>query len=162
VHPRTFSDPSFRQGQTQRLIEAENLKPEQIVFEITEHQAVEDYALFNRLIDHYRNQGFKIAIDDTGAGYSGLVTLMEVKPDFVKVDMALVRSIHEDDTKRSIVAAINTVSRGFGATVIAEGIETLEEYRAVIDCGVECGQGYLFGRPGAAMGLSPFWTGIPQ
>lgn len=147
VHPSTFSDPTFREGETLRLADRHGLRPAQIVFEITEHEAVHDYARFNHLISHYRAQGYKVAIDDTGAGYSGLVTLMEIKPDFVKVDMGLVRGIAQDETKQSIVRAIGQVSQTFGAVVVAEGIETIEDLRTVQQCGVWCGQGYLLGLP---------------
>lgn len=147
VHPRTFADPNFRHGQTLDLIRTFGLRPEQIVFEITEHQAVQDYRLFNQTIHHYRGQGYKIAIDDTGAGHSGLVTLMEVKPDFVKVDMSLIRDIDVDETKQRIVSAILHVSDSFGATVIAEGIETEREHATLCQCGVQFGQGYRYGAP---------------
>lgn len=147
IHPRTLTDPTFREGETRTLIETRQLRADRIVFEITEHQAIDDYALLRRVVNHYRKQGYQIALDDTGAGYSGLVTLMEVKPDVVKIDMNLIRRLHEDQTKQDIVRAICQVSSGFGAVVIAEGIETPEELAAVRRCGVPYGQGYLLGVP---------------
>jgi EAL domain-containing protein (putative c-di-GMP-specific phosphodiesterase class I) len=162
ICPRTLIDPAFRHGETRILAERRGLRPDQIVFEITEHQAVDDYRLFNRVIEHYRKQGYQIAIDDTGAGYSGLVTLMEIKPDYVKVDMNLVRSMHLNRTKRDIVSAIQKVSAGFGAIVIAEGIETSEELEAVRECGVEYGQGYLLGMPAERCCPSTFFGRLAE
>lgn len=147
IHPNTFLDPSFRSGETLQLLRAAGLFPEQIVFEVTEHQAVRDYALFHQLVAHYRAQGYKIAIDDTGSGHSGLVTLVEMRPDYVKIDMNLIRGIDRNETKYRIVRAIQDVSASFDATVIAEGIETKEELHAVREAGVAWGQGYYFSPP---------------
>ncbi len=147
ISPNIFSDPSFREGETRMTLEQCGWNPRQIVFEITEHHAIKEYSSFLQIIDHYRRQGYQIAIDDVGAGHSGLVTLMQVKPDFVKIDMELIRGIERDRTRQDIVQAICQISRGFGATTIAEGIETPAELQCMQRCGVDYGQGYLFGRP---------------
>jgi EAL domain-containing protein (putative c-di-GMP-specific phosphodiesterase class I) len=148
ISPNILSDPSFRKGDTRTVIQEVGLRPEQIVFEITEHHAIREYKAFLQLVLHYREQGYQIAIDDVGAGYSGLVTLMQVKPDYVKMDMTLIRGMEKDRTKQDIVRAIHEISKGFSGTVIAEGIETREELECVLRCGVEYGQGFLLGRPG--------------
>lgn len=147
ISPNILSDPSFRQGETRTVIQEMGLRPEQIVFEITEHHAIQEYQAFRKLIIHYKEQGYQIAIDDVGTGYSGLVTLMQVKPDFVKIDMTMIRGMEKDRTKQDIVRAIHQISNGFSGTVIAEGIETQEELECVMRCGVEYGQGFLLGRP---------------
>ncbi|QQE80075.1 EAL domain-containing protein [Alicyclobacillus sp. SO9] len=148
ISPNILADPSFRQGETLAVLKATGLQPNQIVFEITEHHAIEDYQAFLQLVRHYKEQGYKIAIDDVGAGHSGLVTLMQVKPDFVKIDMSLIQGIESDRTKQDIVRAIHQISIGFSGEVIAEGIETPEELECVEACGIPCGQGFLLGRPG--------------
>jgi|GEM_PF-5962733 len=147
ISPNIFSDPSFHDGETRSILEQFGWHPRQIVFEITEHQAIKEYSSFLQIINHYRRQGYQIAIDDVGAGYSGLVTLMQVKPDFVKIDMELIRGIEKDRTRQDIVRAICQISKGFGATIIAEGIETTAELQCMQRCDVDCGQGYLLGRP---------------
>lgn len=147
ISPNIFTDPKFREGETRRLLDKYNLSPGQIVFEITENQAIRDFYTFKQVIDYYRNQGYQIAIDDTGAGYSGLVTLLEVKPDFIKIDMSLVRNIHLNATKQRIVSAIESIGREIGALVIGEGVENDEERQTLEKCGVQFGQGYLFGKP---------------
>lgn len=147
LSPHIFSDPSFREGETLKIIQNVGIRPEQIVFEVTEHQAIDDYDVFLKLMDHYRKQGYQIAIDDVGSGYSGLVTLMQVKPDYVKIDMELIRNIHKDTIKQDIVRAIQQISSGFSSGVIAEGIETEEELHCVKQAGIAYGQGYLFATP---------------
>ena len=147
ISPNILMDPSFRAGETRTVIEEMGLRPEQVVFEITEHHAINEYSRFLRLIDHYRTQGYQIAIDDVGAGHSGLVTLVQVKPDFIKIDMELIRGIEADQTKQDIVRAIQQISTGFHAKVVAEGIETAAELNCLISCGIEYGQGYLLGKP---------------
>ncbi|MCF8566575.1 EAL domain-containing protein [Alicyclobacillus tolerans] len=148
ISPRILADASFREVETRMVVEEMGLSPSQIVFEITEHHAIRDYSAFLQLVDHYRNQGYRIAIDDVGAGHSGLVTLMQVKPDFVKIDMELIRGIENNQTKQDIVRAIGQISAGFSATVIAEGIETPAELEFLRQLGIDFGQGFLLGKPG--------------
>ncbi|WP_169794096.1 EAL domain-containing protein [Alicyclobacillus acidiphilus] len=147
VSPNILFDPMFRVGDTRKVLEECGLTPAQVVFEITEHRAIDDYPAFLQLVDHYRDQGYQIAIDDLGSGYSGLVTLVQVKPEFVKIDTELIRDIDQNPTKQDIVRAICDIARGFSGTVIAEGIETIEEQSCAQSCGVQYGQGYLLGRP---------------
>lgn len=147
ISPAIISDASFRAGETLRELKKTQLRPDQIVFEITEHHAIAEYSSFLHLVSHYRSQGFQIAIDDVGAGHSGLVTLMQVKPDYVKVDMELIRDIHLDPVRQEIAKAIRQISDRFGGIVIAEGIETREELNCLHECGIEYGQGFLLGRP---------------
>ncbi|PWI57736.1 EAL domain-containing protein [Sulfoacidibacillus thermotolerans] len=150
ISPYILSDPTFKAGETRILIELLGLRPEQIVFEITEHHAIKDYSAFLQLVNHYRNQGYQIAIDDMGAGYSGLVTLVQVKPDFVKIDRELICGIDKDQTKQDIVRAIDQICTRFNAKVIAEGIETDDELNCLKECKIEFGQGYLLGRPSSS------------
>lgn len=147
ISPTIISDSSFRAGETLRELRYTRLRPDQIVFEITEHHAIAEYSSFLQLVSHYRSQGFQIAIDDVGAGHSGLVTLMQVKPDYVKIDMELIRGIHLDPLKQEIVKAIKQISDRFGGIVIAEGIETQEELACLHESSIEYGQGFLLGRP---------------
>lgn len=151
ISPNILSDPSFRQGETRNVLSEMGLSPEQIVFEITEHHAIRDYQAFLTLVAHYKEQGYGIAMDDVGAGYSGLVTLMQVKPDFVKIDMSLIQGIDNDRTRQDIVRAIDAISQGFTGRVIAEGIETARELEMVKSLGVKYGQGFLLGRPNPEM-----------
>ena len=91
--------------------------------------------------------GFTFAIDDVGAGYSGLETVATLGASYLKIDMGLVRDVHQKQVSQQVVKAILDMGAGVGATVIAEGIQTQEEADALRDLGVRYGQGYFFGRP---------------
>lgn len=124
-----------------------NISPSRIVLEITERQAVDDFPRLIHHIEELRTQGVKIAIDDAGAGYSSLHTIAELRPDFVKIDRALTRSLENNGTRRALLATLARYAMQIGANVIAEGIETRDELATVIQCGVPYGQGYLLSRP---------------
>lgn len=123
------------------------IRTEQIVLEITETECIEDIRQFTQELGQYQSQGIKTAIDDFGAGYSGLNLLAEFQPDQVKIDMKLVRGIHGDGPRQSIVRAVCGVCLDLGIDVIAEGVETLDEYLWLCDQGIEFYQGYLFAKP---------------
>ncbi len=121
--------------------------PARLIFEVTESEKVRDTAHLVRIIDDYKQRGFLTAIDDFGVGYAGLNLLAEFQLDIVKLDMALVRDVHQHRPRRSIVGGIVAACRGMDCEVLAEGVETLEEYRALRDMGIHLFQGYLFARP---------------
>ena len=123
------------------------LAPSQIVIEITERQAVEEFPRLIQFISDLREEGFKIAIDDAGAGYNSLHTIAEIRPDFVKIDRNLTRNIDVRGERRALLAALVQYARQIGTAILAEGSETREELGTLIDLGVSFGQGYLMGRP---------------
>ncbi len=92
--PNVIHDDSFTPGFTHTILKNTGLNPDQLVFEITEHSAISDYQSFRKLLEHYRKQGFKVAIDDVGAGYSSLQMISELKPDFLKIDRSLITNIN--------------------------------------------------------------------
>ena len=147
IHPRTLVDSSFCPGETKRLLQKYGLKPENVVLEITERQEVKDFTLFHRTLQHYRGQGFHVAVDDVGAGYSGLWSIAEIKPDFLKIDMSLVRGINENSVKRALMETLVAFADKTGSKIIAEGIETASELETLVSMGVHYGQGYYLGRP---------------
>ena len=120
---------------------------EGLVIEITEHEAVRDYArLASRLAD-YRGRGAKVAIDDTGAGHASMRHVTQLAPDYIKVDRSLIQDLHLDHAKRALVRSMVTLEKELGAEVVAEGIESTEELRALRELGVPLGQGFLLARP---------------
>ena len=123
------------------------LTPASIVVEITERQAVEDFPRLMHALEKLREQGFKIAIDDAGAGYNSLHAIAELRPDFIKIDRALVRNLDVNGAHRALLSALVSYARNIGTRVLAEGSETREELATLIDLGVTYGQGYLMGRP---------------
>lgn len=118
-----------------------------VVIELTERVALDEGAATKR-VAQLRALGYRVAIDDLGAGYAALGSLASLEPDVVKLDMSLIRGIDRHQTKRRVVGAISTLCRELGSLVVAEGIENLEELRAVRDAGVELHQGYFLARPG--------------
>lgn len=121
---------------------------ERLMFEVTEGEEVEDRAHLAAIFAEYKKRGFRTAIDDFGAGHSGLNLLADFQPDIIKIDMALTRHIDRDRVRRAIVDGIVRTARALGTEIIAEGIETQAERDALVDAGVHLFQGYLFARPG--------------
>ncbi len=124
-----------------------NIPPSNIVLEITERVAVKHWHTFRAKLDELRNIGFKIAVDDMGSGYSSLQSIVELSPNFLKYDMALVRNIHKNQIKQDLLASLVKLAEGIGSKVIAEGIELEEEYETIKQLGVTFGQGFLFSPP---------------
>jgi EAL domain-containing protein (putative c-di-GMP-specific phosphodiesterase class I)/GGDEF domain-containing protein len=147
IHPRTMVDPEFTPGKTLSLLERAGMKPANIVFEITERHSLQDFGLFYRTLEHYRSQGFQVAVDDVGAGYSGLSSIAEIQPDFIKIDMSLVNNVDRDPVKRALLETITTFAEKIGSKIIAEGIETRAQAICLLDIGVHYGQGYFLARP---------------
>jgi EAL domain-containing protein (putative c-di-GMP-specific phosphodiesterase class I) len=123
------------------------LSPNQILLEITEGEAVQRPKEFTRLLDRFRAQGVRMAIDDFGAGYSGLNLLAYFQPDLIKLDMHLVRDIDRAGPRQAIARAVLQVCDDLGIEVIVEGVETLGESAWFRRVGVRLFQGYLLGRP---------------
>jgi blue light- and temperature-responsive anti-repressor len=119
-----------------------------LILEVTENEAIADVARFIDAVSNYRRLRIQIAIDDFGAGHSGLNLLADFQPDLLKLDMNLVRDIASRGPRQAIVRAILQVCEDLGIDVIAEGIETVAEYAWFSDHGVSLFQGYLFATPG--------------
>lgn len=120
---------------------------ERLMFEVTESEQVQDVGHLKSIIDHYQRLGFLTAIDDFGAGFAGLNLLAELKTDVVKLDMGLVRRVHQDRVKASILRGVIQTCRDLDIQVIAEGVESREEYHYLYDLGVRLFQGFYFARP---------------
>lgn len=146
-NPSSVYDPSYCLRTTAAAIEELGLRPEDVVFELTETHRVQDRAHLKGILAFYRQAGFGVALDDVGAGWSGLTLMHEIWPDYVKVDMDLVRGIDADPFKQTIVHHLLSMARKHGIKTIAEGIETAAEAAWVTAEGVDYLQGFLFGRP---------------
>jgi len=118
------------------------------ILEITERATLEGIDDVEDKIAALREMGFRIAIDDLGAGYAGLTSFASLEPEVVKLDMTLVRDIEKSDTKRKLVASMIDVCHDLGVLVVAEGIETVSERKVLVDLKCDLLQGYLLGRPG--------------
>ena len=167
INPLSIVDPDFTPGQTLALLEEHGLKPSDVVLEITERHSIRDFTLFHRTLEHYRTQGFKVAIDDVGTGYSGLWSIAEIRPDFLKVDMSLVQGIDANPVKRALLETFVTFSDHIGCRLIAEGIEQEKELDILMRMGVHLGQGFFLARPaspkpGLAREVRGFFTTAPR
>lgn len=127
--------------------------PVRIVLELTEHFEVDDYGRLSHVLSDIRRRGARLAIDDTGTGYSGLTHILKLSPDIIKLDRELTRGIDIDPVRRSLAAALVSFAAQTGARITAEGIQTPEELQTVRELGIVFGQGYLLGRPGPASAL---------
>ena len=118
-----------------------------IVFEVSEQEQMRSNTHIRRILNHYREEGFKIAIDDFGAGHSGLSLLADFVPDYIKLDISLVRGIEHSYPRQRIASGLVQLANDLGTEIIAEGIETETERNALIDAGIDLMQGYYFARP---------------
>jgi diguanylate cyclase (GGDEF)-like protein len=149
VNPSVIHDEKFKQGFTKDYLRAFHIDPANILFEISEKDAVGDLNGFKKTIDHYKSQDYKIAIDDAGAGYSGLNMITDVHPHYIKLDMKLIRDIDKDAYKKALVKSLYDFCCLMKISLIAEGVETEDELRTLIDIGVHYGQGYFIQYPQA-------------
>lgn len=147
--PTSIYNPKFCLRSTLEAVRESGLEPRSVVFEVVESERVGDVGLLVEVLDFYRAAGFKVALDDLGAGFSSLNLLAGLRPDYVKLDMELVRGVDSDPYKASITGHILSLARSLGVRSIAEGVETEGEWRWLAANGADLAQGFLFGRPEA-------------
>ncbi len=144
--PATVRDSSFMGRGVLDYLGA-GLAPSAVTLEITERHVIENLSLYREAMHSFTDLGFTFAIDDVGAGHSGLETVAVLKPAFLKIDIGLVRDVHLKKVSQQVLRAIMDMGDGLGATVIAEGVQTKDEYEALTEIGVRWGQGYYLARP---------------
>ncbi|PRX75028.1 EAL domain-containing protein (putative c-di-GMP-specific phosphodiesterase class I) [Cohnella sp. SGD-V74] len=142
-----INDPHFVSGQTVRWLSEKGMFPGQVVFELTERSSIDDFEAAKKILAHYRSQGYEIAIDDAGAGYSSLQSIVELSPDYIKVDRSLVRLADKDEMKKHMLRTFVRFAKKMNIRTVAEGIERPEELRLLRAMGFDFAQGYLIGRP---------------
>lgn len=147
VEPDSVNDPELRQIAASTLMLDSSLTLDHIVLEITERSAIMAFSAFRSALEYFRALGFKIAIDDAGAGYATLQSIIELKPDFIKLDMSLIRGIESDNIKQELVRALKRFGQETGVSMIAEGIETKAELKALLEMDINLGQGFVFAYP---------------
>jgi len=146
-YPNAVYSPELCIRTTLKAAETFGFPIKQIVFEVTEVERVEDTHHLINIIDCYRNLGFRTAIDDFGAGYAGLNLLTEYQPDYIKLDRQLIGNIDQQSAKQAIVRGIIQVCKELDIAILAEGIETKNEYAWLNGIGVNLFQGCYFARP---------------
>jgi PAS domain S-box-containing protein len=143
VSPSVLANPALLDA-----VQASGIDPARVVLEITEHASVNDYSRLDRPRQRLRELGVRLAVDDAGAGYASLKHIVTLAPDIIKIDRALVTDIDTDRARRALVMAVVLYATEIGTTtVVAEGVETAAELRALTLLGVDAAQGYLISRP---------------
>lgn len=151
LHPRDVLDPALCDPQAPL-----SLMASRVVLEVTERAALTDVNQVRARVAELRALGFRIAVDDLGAGYAGLNSFAQLEPEFVKLDMSLVRGIDKNHTKQKVVASMTRLCKDIGLSVIAEGVETVAEQQELQHRGCDLVQGFLYARPGRPFPI-PRW-----
>jgi EAL domain-containing protein (putative c-di-GMP-specific phosphodiesterase class I) len=138
-------DPDWSVAMEDVLAES-GLKPHNVVVEITERVAIVRHDEFQKSLRTFKERGYRVAVDDMGAGYASLQSLASIEPDFLKFDVSLVRDIDRSSIKRSLLGTLRDLGEKINARVIAEGVERPEEMRTLQELGIELGQGFHFHR----------------
>jgi diguanylate cyclase (GGDEF)-like protein len=146
--PMSFYDSGFIEIEIGNLLSTAGLTPANIVFEITERLAIENFAAFKRALGAYTAMGFGVAIDDVGTRHSNLETVMSLRPHFIKISDVLVRGIARSTVRREMLRSLSHIAATIDAVVVAEGIEHPEDVAVLRDLGLRYGQGYYMARPG--------------
>ena len=139
--PMTIHDPEFRGVYLKKLLKDIKVKPENVVFEINEKLAIDNYDIFRKAMKDYADIGIVHASDDIGTGYSDLERIMELNPGFLKIDISLIRDIDKSFIKQEIIKAMVNLAKGIGSQIIAEGVETKEEYIKLKELGIRLWSG---------------------
>lgn len=147
VDPAVLNDEHFIKGSTKEVLAENHISPISLIFEITEKTSIDNYKNFNEVINYYKNQGYKIAIDDVGTGYSGLSTIAKTRPNYIKMDMSLISNVTRDNFKKAIIKSFVEFANSTNSKIIAEGIEDVSDLYTLIEIGVHYGQGYLINKP---------------
>jgi EAL domain-containing protein (putative c-di-GMP-specific phosphodiesterase class I) len=128
---------------------------DRVVLELSEHDQVEDYSALLATLAPLRAEGMRLAIDDVGAGFSSLRHIVLTAPDVLKLDRSIVDGVAADPVLHTLVKSMVDFGHGCNARIVAEGVETEQDAKALLDLGVDCGQGWFFGRPGPRESLEP-------
>jgi len=145
--PTVIYEPAFCLRTTFEALKGTDLSPERFIFEVVETEKVDDHAHLRSILDHYRANGFGVALDDIAAGYSGLTLMAELEPDLIKIDRQVVSRAAESKGHADICESLVSLARRSDKQVLAEGIETGDQFRLMCRLGVDLFQGFLFGRP---------------
>jgi EAL domain-containing protein (putative c-di-GMP-specific phosphodiesterase class I) len=145
--PTAIYSPEFCLKTTTDLAHALEIDSKRFVFEVVETEQVKDTDHLQSILQYYQNHGFQYALDDVGSGYNTLSFLKELEPPYIKLDLTFVRDVDTDVEKQRVAKEILKLRDRFGAMALAEGVETIEEFRWLKQAGFDLFQGYLFGKP---------------
>ena len=158
--PTAIYEPAFCLRTTEAAARRSGIDRSRIVFEVVESEEVADRDHLATILRHYRDGGYRVALDDVGAGYSGLMMLADLDPDLVKIDRSLVRRAATSRPHRIVCESLAHMAKAGGKLVLAEGIETADEQAAMESIGVDLVQGYRFGRPNPVPATASLTDGL--
>ena len=144
---RLFLDKGYKTGKTEPMLKSVGLLKDNICFEVSERHEIKKKPYYHDLFVSYKSRSFLVAIDDYGSGHSGLKTLYNFEPDFIKIDRFLIQNLFYDPKKRLFVSSLVNMAHRMGTNVIAEGVETEDELLGCQECGCDLVQGYFIQRP---------------
>lgn len=145
--PTSIYDAEYCLKTTMDAVQNYDVRKEQLVFEVVETEDVHDRESLIDILNYYRNEGVGVALDDLGAGYSSLNLLKDLKPDYIKLDLELVRNVHDNELQARLAGSLLEAARDNGIVTLAEGIETEDEWKWFRDHGADYLQGYYFAKP---------------
>jgi len=154
--PNAIYSPHLCLNSTVRMVDELQIERGRVIFEIIESEHLPEMALMQRIVGYYRDNGFGVALDDVGAGYSSPSALLELRPDYVKIDRALLDGVDRDAGKSLVASKLLETAQGLGLKTIAEGIERREEWEWAREHGADFVQGYFFARPATPPPLPPW------
>lgn len=147
VHPSVIYNDKFNQELLDFFMDEYDISPHNIAFDVTEKFVIEGQDGFKSSISHYKSQRYLFSLENSGIEYSGLNAISELEPNFIKLDMKMIRDIHQDSLKSAVVKGMVEFSKTNNVALIASGVESSEEFRTVIDLGVHYAQGYYIQKP---------------
>ncbi len=149
--PSSIYDPRHCLKSTMKAAEENQVNPNDLIFEVVETERIEDLNHLKMILEYYKQEGMRVALDDIGSGYSTQALLKDLRPDFAKLDRALIQDCDESSEKQAYLKETIQFAKDLGIVVIAEGIERKEEYLICKELGADLVQGYYFGRPSPAL-----------
>ncbi|MBR2077031.1 MAG: EAL domain-containing protein [Exiguobacterium sp.] len=148
--PSTIYNPDYCLQHTFDIIDRYDLSPDLFIFEVVERAKVHDVNHLQHVFSTYKRRGMKVALDDVGAGFSTIDMLKRLEPDYVKIDRSYISFCDEDAEKRAFLRQVRALTHSMGITLLAEGVERMEEADVCRELGFDLAQGYFFGKPAPA------------
>lgn len=145
--PSTIYNPDYCLQHTFEIIDQYGLGADRFIFEVVETEKVQDVAHLQHVFSTYKKRGMKVALDDVGAGFSTIDMLKRLEPDYVKIDRSYISFCDQDAEKRAFLKNVRQLTKSMNITILAEGIERLEEVDVCRELGFDLAQGYYFGKP---------------
>jgi len=146
INPNSSNSGFFKRGFTLDMVLQSNLKPQDVVLELTESEKIDDIDMLKETIKYYKSVGFSIALDDFGTGYNSLNILSQIEPDYIKFPIELIKGIARSKLKWQIVRGTMDMAIKNGIRTIAEGVETKEDLEVVLELGIDYSQGFLLAK----------------